>query len=47
MGWFSSDVVKTGNIINNMILENDSTNRVEVLLLVIAIIKMAEFIHIV
>lgn len=51
MGWFSSDeVVKagetSGNIANNMVLKNENTNRVEILLLIIAIIKLAEFIYI-
>lgn len=52
MGWFSSDeTVKagetTGNIANNMVLKNEVTTRVEILLLIIAIIKLAEFIYIV
>lgn len=50
MGWFSSDeIVKTGettgNIANNILLKNETTNRVEILLLIIAIIKLVEFIY--
>lgn len=52
MGWFSSDeVVKAGetagNIANNMVLKNDTATKAEFLLLIIAIIKLAEFIYIV
>lgn len=52
MGWFSSDEIvnageTTGNIANKMVLKNEPTNRVEILLLVIAIIKLAEFIYII
>lgn len=52
MGWFSSDEnIKagetTGNIANNMVLRESATTRVEILLIIIAIIKMAEFIYII
>lgn len=52
MGWFSSDEVvttgdTTGNIANHMVLKTDAATRVEVLLLIIAIIKLVELFYIV
>lgn len=52
MGWFSSDEVvtageTTGNIANHLTLNNEAATRVELLLIIIAIIKLVEFIYII
>lgn len=54
MGFWSADeneVIKTsdstGNINNNLVLSNEAETYVEILLLIIAIIKLAEFIYII
>lgn len=54
MGFFSADeneVIKTsdttGNINNNLVLSNAAETYVEILLLIIAIIKVVEFLYIV